>query len=245
MMRQLICAAVLVVGASGAQAATMQAVFTGTAFVVSDGGLASAFDFDPQTLVGQAVTAIFVYDTDLGTRTTAPYEDVLNSSSSDAAILSAVLSIGSFTRTLTSSLPNPSGSARFENVQIPSAYNLFTVGLGTIVTTSGFGRISEQIGAAHYNFGNDVVPQFLDQPFASTDAGTGTYAYYFEERDDLNQILRTAFIGVEYNSVALTVLTDGGDPDPDPEVPVVPLPAGLPLLVGGLGALALLRRRAA
>lgn len=35
----------------------------------------------------------------------------------------------------------------------------------------------------------------------------------------------------------------GGTPDPDP-LPPIPLPAGMPLLLGGLGVLALVRRRA-
>ncbi|MCU0909227.1 MAG: VPLPA-CTERM sorting domain-containing protein, partial [Rhodobacteraceae bacterium] len=44
---------------------------------------------------------------------------------------------------------------------------------------------------------------------------------------------------------AVTVTPPGGPTDPvdPPDVSVVPLPAGLPLLLAGLGALAVLRRR--
>jgi hypothetical protein len=54
----------------------------------------------------------------------------------------------------------------------------------------------------------------------------------------------TATLSVTYTFDPVTG-GDGGPDDPVDPVPVVPLPAGLPLLLGGLAALAVVRRRAA
>lgn len=55
----------------------------------------------------------------------------------------------------------------------------------------------------------------------------------------------TVFDSAVYLAALSGGTTDGGGGigDPDDDTPVIPIPASMPLLIGGLGALGLMRRR--
>lgn len=240
MLRQLICAAALAVGASGAQAATMQAVYTGTVF--SSGNTTGEFGVAAvDGLDGLGYVLTFLYDTDVGTVVTFPTNTSFiggtdSGTLGPSPIISASLSINGVTRSIAGASQG-SISQQQDSLDIAQHFALDETaydGIGTDLAYSLFITIS----------GSDFATSSdLTQPFTLTgltpSAGSGRFQLIRHE-DGVNVENATGGLYVETLTVSAYVA-----PDPDTEVPVVPLPAGLPLLVGGLGALALLRRRAA
>jgi hypothetical protein len=239
-MRQLICAAVLAVGASSAQAATMQAVYTGTVTSSSNStgefGVAAVDGLD-----GLAYVLTFLYDTDVGTPTIFPTNTTIQGgtapgNSAPSPMISASLTINGVTRTI-------NGTYQGVVSQQQDAFDLAQHFAQDATDFDGIG-IDLQYTLQTYMIASDLATSSdLTQPFTLTGLtpSVGSGLFQFSRRVDGVEV-ENASGSLYFDTLTVSAYVA---PDPDPEVPVVPLPAGLPLLVGGLGALALLRRRAA
>ncbi len=126
----------------------------------------------------------------------------------------------------------------------PNATNSFWSHTNTVTevqratTLGSTGWIDPQIYSFELTFTDTLIEVFvggfLELSYSSTDHGSlftdGAFGFYNYSQAP-----------VLYAGITQDVLPP--DPDPNPDPSVVPLPAGLPLLLAGLGSFAILRRK--
>jgi hypothetical protein len=230
--RLLAAVAALVLAAAPVGAATLQAVFEGQ--VVSGFETGGIFLPPGSPFNGQSFTARITYDTLIGT----------------PVRVTDTVSLGG-------------GTGRPDASPVLAA-DLTINGITEVVPTSTFGELI--VGGGVFQLltsdfspggpGSSLTFTVFDAAFVNPPAGsnldlTGIFDFTDDNRSDF--LLRSgtpdfAVGGMRVTRLtisAVTVTPPGGPTDPvdPPDVSVVPLPAGLPLLLAGLGAMAVLRRR--
>jgi hypothetical protein len=234
--RAFVVVAMALFSALPAQAALMQAVYTGTIAPggVDEGGLY----FGLTDLSGQSFTATFVYDTSLGTRST--FVPPPGSTSSDrvsggsdfseaplSPVLSAMLTINGRTY---SYAPNQNGTAAI--VVGPSSVDgivrTFSEHRSDDVSTVGGTRVEQYMNIGSRALG--AVEANLDLPLALIDDDGSSQGGFAFARTDVSSAFRTAYAGGFFLTDSVTITP-------------VPLPAAAWLLLSGLAGLGVLGRR--
>ena len=233
-MFKAICVAAAI-GLTGipAQAAVMQAAYTGT--------VTSAYDetgvfgaSDPSALDGLAYTLTYIYDTALGIRTTNANSDLVEGGSYNATIspmLSAILTING-------------SSVSFSSAYVGQAhiYSASYGGTGTqhVAYLQGWSdsTISTWISDSVYVYGDwlDLRTPDLDLPVTLGSTRNVNPGYFAVYHDDIYSggLEENAY---GYLSVSSLKITSVSQPSP------VPLPAALPLLAVALAGITGLRLR--
>jgi hypothetical protein len=219
--------------AGPAAAATMQAVFTGTATIVED--RTNIFGGPGQ----QLFTLTYVYDTSLGTRTTTASDDRLENITpgSSNPTISATLQIGGVSRSFTGL------QSVYQTCSSPSC-DPGVYGWQTSDTFSVSNVVTINQAVINVGDGSDTLPKNLETPFAfdlvNSNIGFTQGQFQFVTQD------QDTFDFLEYSAGTLgpaqVTVTKLGDVDP-PDPSVVPLPASGILLLGAGAALGALRRR--
>lgn len=213
-----------------AQAAIVQAVYTGT---IAPGGIdEGGLYFGLSDLSGLSFTATFLYDTSRGTRSTAlnpsgsPSSDTVFGGSdyggSPIPILSALLTINGRSHSF---VPTNGGVASIATDGIALTR---TEHRGTEDSTVGSTR-SENVLVVGLRELSFVVPD-LDAPLALTDDESGSQGNFVFARTDVSSAVRTAYAGGFFYTDSVTITP-------------VPLPAAAWLLLSGLAGLGVLGRR--
>ena len=197
----------------------MQVVFTGT--------VVQGVDAAGNDLTGQAYTATYVYDTALGVRTTDPAYDYVYGGSVygvDSPIVSATVTIDGDTSSV-------NGDYYGLAYQTDSYYAQY---YAIEYFEDGSGYDYEYL---YFNFSDLGVPVDLEQPY-SIDLATSDPNYYYGQYGYQNYNYDTGVYESSYAYLgADRVTVSYYNPAP------IPLPAGGLMLIGGLGALAALKRR--
>lgn len=219
-MRTLALVSVAFVALSGpASAAVMRAVYTG---VISDAAGANSPVGDPTALIGQAFTATFIYDTAVMTRDTLLSGGIFTDSfvATNTPVGSASLRIGDEYLSL-------SGDAIYTVTtrSNPTEGNVSHYAEDYVVDSGGTQSFLSLGGGA--NGLTDV--DLLAPLFFEFDFGLGYFGFVVVQDDNTVE----SIVGeLRVTSVNIS-----------PVAPI-PLPAEAWLMLGGLGALAVLRRRA-
>ncbi len=233
MLKSILIAAALVVAGAGAQAAVMQAVFSGTINLgVDETGYFGAPNTD---LAGTAYSLTYVYDTSIGDRYKSPGSDQLFDNGATPTV-SASLTINGKTFSQTTDVV-AQYLALDNNYFAAFSQDSFTTvdALGGILT-----QTTNIFAAGVYDF-LSTYANGLETPFSASFPTSTAFDSYFQlfTKDVVADATITRVYGsLNVNNVAVTeVLTSA-----------VPLPASLGLFVmalGGLGALRVRRRRVA
>lgn len=253
-------AVTLAVAGLSAQAATMQAVFTGTVnFSLQPGNdpsndgtlppIGEFFGLGTSSPIGEAVSLTVIYDTELGTL--IPENDGTLSRQSlfggpettfseFSPIISASIAINGITLAI-----NPTDQSTVQRLR--------DTGSGTSgASVSGQSSVAEaelnEVGDVRtrdvtafqmslLSRDVDAVPFDFDTPFSATGFGSGSLLVV----NSVSTLLDGGEIDTEYSEFLNIFFTTESVTVTD--ISAVPLPAGLPLLLAGLGAFGVLRHR--
>lgn len=230
MWKELIVGAALALSPLPAAAATLTATFAGTALGIND--RAGVLGVPGSFFARLGYTAVYVFDTSLGGRTTDPLADSLfggiRTTAPITPLVSATLEIGG--RTL--------AFAGNYNARVDYSNNNFLAYFAEAVTSQGL-QISD------LNFAGSVsdLPSTLDTPLALNAAAAAGLVGSFTISDADDPDGQEPAISGTLLVTSLVTKVDGFNPGPAPAP--VPLPATGALLLLALGGLGLpgLRRK--
>ncbi|MFN0116350.1 MAG: hypothetical protein ACKVPY_16890 [Paracoccaceae bacterium] len=242
MLKPATLAAILFLSFSPAQAAVMQATWTGTILSGYDG--TATWGPGSTDLTGVGYTMTFLYDTSLGIRTTSPgqFDQVYGGSDYPGGatdpVLSATMTIRGQTQSGTGANQGylytqdaALGGNVFQNI----AYDFASQPNGSFVYHYMYGLFDDLMQA-----GSPVTPSSLDTPFTGTVPGSalcassGAYCGWFQFAD-YNAALG-AYTTYSWATFGVDSLTVRALP-----VAPVPLPAGAATLLAAIAILVGLR----
>lgn len=223
-----------------ATAATLQAVFTGTAIGGTDTtGLFGAAGAD---LTGQGVSLTLTYDTSLGRRTQVTGSDTLDGGfgtqpPSTNPILSAVLTVGGLAQSFFTA-PGVGFGSLFENGGAPGPDQFSASGSEVAFLANG------DVMSNNFTIGLDLLDGLLandlDQPLSIQPSDIlGSFGQFaFSTTDALGALVVNTFGTFQTTGFSIGTLAP---PPPPPGPAPVPLPAGAGLLAAALAGLWRLR----
>jgi hypothetical protein len=232
-------------GAAGANAATMQAVYSG--FVVGGYDQTGVFGAPDTDLDNMGFALTMIYNTQTGNRETTSTGDLLTGGSVNGAadpFLQIIMTINGISKTMTGAYDALIHSR--ENSGFPgSSWNQTAVDFVQDMVTGSYTQTYVNMSA----FDRTLLtfPNSLDTAFTATGllvepTGYGNFA--FNDYDNVTG-LYTRFTGgtVYLDSMTVTQLSGSGTASGSSTVSPVPLPAAGALLLAAMGSLALFRRR--
>lgn len=228
-------AAAAIAVATGADAATIQAFYTGTVFRNTD--TLGVFAAPGTDLSGAGFTLSVVYDTARGTLSTGPSASGLSGGSSlglPSIFDSVVLTINGVSKTLAGSTL-ATVSAASVSFSIPPTTNFNQFAVDRVLNTTG-GWTDTSLSMAVFA-PLSSIPTDLTTPFSISGlAATGSFGSFLIQTV-INPTLPPSPPEVGYGLILDSLTVSAVPPAP------VPLPAGGAVLAGGLIALAGVARR--